>query len=147
MQIFFILTLLFFICGAIAYGGKPVFKNMLKNFKSKVLPTILVGLTIDQQLMAPAFATPLGEHTGCAYPACTSKIEVSLRHFIRFRSWYLQYLQDNHGLFLQILQSTAPGLVPEEVKKSQIQVLTDTQIWLNSFPEMLQNKVLILILI
>jgi hypothetical protein len=57
------------------------FKNFKIAPKCISIPFVLFGLTSIPQLTS---ATPLGEHTICAYPACTSQAEVNtIRSFIR----------------------------------------------------------------
>ena len=61
-------------------------------------------------------ATPLGEHSGCSYPACTSQEE--------------------------ILKAAAPGLIPQYEKDEQIQLLKDVEFTLKEFPALVESKVL-----
>ena len=61
-------------------------------------------------------ATPLGEHSGCSYPACTSQEE--------------------------ILKAAAPGLIPQYEKDEQIQLLKDVEYTLKEFPALVESKVL-----
>ena len=60
-------------------------------------------------------ATPLGEHSGCSYPACTSQEE--------------------------ILKASAPGLIPQYEKDEQVQLLKDVEFTLKEFPSLVESKV------
>ena len=60
-------------------------------------------------------ATPLGEHSGCSYPACTSQEE--------------------------ILKASAPGLIPQYEKDEQVQLLKDVEFTLKEFPTLVESKV------
>ena len=61
-------------------------------------------------------ATPLGEHSGCSYPACTSQEE--------------------------ILKASAPGLIPQYEKDEQVQLLKDVEFTLKEFPALVETKVI-----
>jgi hypothetical protein len=82
---------------------------------SKIAPSIIAPLAIIScNYPTAVIATPLGEHTSCAYPACVSKIE--------------------------ILESNNPGLVPNEVKKQQIDQLKDVFLVLSEIPSLVEQK-------
>jgi hypothetical protein len=65
--------------------------------------------------MLTTIATPLGEHSGCSYPACTSQEE--------------------------ILKASAPGLIPQYEKDEQVQLLKDVEFTLKEFPALAEAKV------
>lgn len=66
-------------------------------------------------MISTTTATPLGEHSGCSYPACTSQEE--------------------------ILKASAPGLIPQYEKDEQVQLLKDVEFTLKEFPALAEAKV------
>jgi len=61
-----------------------------------------------------SLATPLGEHSGCSYPACTTEEER--------------------------LKAAAPGLMPQNEKEEQVQLLKDVEFTLAEFPALAEAK-------
>jgi hypothetical protein len=72
-------------------------------------------ITITLSLNSPVLAVPLGSHTNCAYPTCTSQLD--------------------------ILEASAPGLVPNGLKIEQIEALKVIKSTLGQFPQFYGDKV------
>ena len=94
-------------------------------FSAKSLPSLLTAQSIRTSLMtamvavsllpSPSMAVGLGEHTTCAYPACTTQEE--------------------------ILKANAPGLVSTAERDGYVQDLKDMDFILsNAFGAMLEQK-------
>lgn len=83
------------------------------------LKTLLASLVVLLPLSVSA--TPLGEHTVCSYPACTSQAE--------------------------ILLNTAPNLVSKEETDRLYGILASIQKFLQAYPSYLENQVLCCILV
>ena len=57
------------------YEAHAIFVNALKR-RVSFASSIFVAVSLSFENIA--FATPLGEHSTCAYPACTTQLEVIL---------------------------------------------------------------------
>lgn len=108
----------------------------LSKFLKRQINTVVVATSLSLPLAA--HAVPLGLHSGCAYPACTSQLEVCVRKLY----YYVKctHLSPN-SLCLQILQSSAPGLVANDIKIAQVRALKDIQFALVQLTSLAQDKV------
>lgn len=63
-----------FLLGIIVSESKIL--GSIRGVSSKIIPSTVAAIAIVCQHPLNSFGTPLGEHSGCAYPACTSQLEV-----------------------------------------------------------------------
>jgi hypothetical protein len=100
---------------------KKTLASLMKSWKPTGIRQMTTKKTLASLMIATSLipsvvlATPLGEHTTCSYPACTSKEE--------------------------ILKANAPGLVSQQEKDGYLNDLKDMQFIIdNGFGLMLEQK-------